>query len=45
MHRKCPICGATLDPCELCDCEKEKAASGEEDREAAKEDLQHYDNK
>lgn len=20
-HRICPICGAVLDPCEICDCE------------------------
>lgn len=25
-HRQCPICGAYLDPGELCDC-KEEAAS------------------
>ena len=28
-YRKCPICGAYLDPCERCDClgEKDAAAS------------------
>lgn len=34
MYRKCPYCGANLDPGEICDC-REKAAPGEQDREAA----------
>lgn len=34
MYRKCPYCGANLDPGEVCDC-REKAAPGEQDREAA----------
>jgi hypothetical protein len=34
LHRKCPYCGANLDPSEICDC-REKAAPGEQDREAA----------
>ena len=34
MYRKCPYCGASLDPGEICDCKKE-AAPGEQDREAA----------
>ena len=27
MYRICPHCGASLDPGEICDCAKEKAAS------------------
>lgn len=27
MYRICPHCGAALDPGEICDCAKEKAAS------------------
>ena len=34
LYRKCPYCGANLDPSEICDC-REKAAPGEQDREAA----------
>ena len=34
MYRKCPFCGANLDPGEICDC-KEKAAPDVEDPEAA----------
>ena len=34
MHRVCPVCGAYLDLCEVCDC-KEEAAPGEQDRKAA----------
>ena len=26
IFRTCPICGSTLDPCERCDCQKEKTA-------------------
>lgn len=26
MYRKCPYCGASLDPGEQCDCQKEEAA-------------------
>lgn len=26
MYRICPDCGAALDPGEICDCDKEKAA-------------------
>jgi hypothetical protein len=44
--RCCPFCGANLDPGEVCDC-KEKAAPGEQDREAAEEisTLQLYHKK
>jgi hypothetical protein len=34
MYRKCPYCGATLDPGEKCDC-NENAAPDVEDPEAA----------
>jgi hypothetical protein len=34
MYRKCPYCGAALDPGEKCDC-NEKAAPDVEDPEAA----------
>jgi hypothetical protein len=34
MYRKCPYCGANLDPGEICDCKKE-AAPDVEDPEAA----------
>lgn len=33
---KCPICGAYLDPGEICDC-AEKAANGGNDTEGGKE--------
>lgn len=26
IFRTCPYCGASLDPCERCDCQKEKTA-------------------
>lgn len=35
--RVCPYCGAHLDPCEICDCRKEKTAPDEQDPEAALE--------
>ena len=25
VYRRCPLCGASLDPCEICDCKKEAA--------------------
>jgi len=25
-YRKCPVCGAALDPGEICDCQDEKTA-------------------
>lgn len=34
MYRKCPYCGASLDPGEKCDCKKETAPDVE-DPEAA----------
>lgn len=38
MYRKCPYCGASLDPCEQCDC-KEEAAPDEADPEAAQMNI------
>ena len=39
MHRKCPNCGAILDPGEICDCRKENAASDVEDPKAAQMNI------
>ena len=33
-YRTCPYCGAALDPCEICDCQKQRSQS--EARENAK---------
>lgn len=27
-YHACPECGLNLDPCEICDCRKEKTATG-----------------
>lgn len=34
-YRTCPICGAALDPGELCDCREETASKRRENREKA----------
>ena len=40
MYRICPVCGAMLDPCERCDCEKEEAASRGANTESG-EQIEH----
>lgn len=40
--RRCPVCGAYLDPCEVCDCqteEKEAAAPGDATSESGTEKI------
>lgn len=32
-NRECPVCGATLDPCERCDCIVEKENADENDKD------------
>ena len=40
QYRRCPDCGAYLDPCERCDCHgTEKAASGGNDTESGKGNI------
>ena len=39
-YRKCPLCGATLDPVERCDCQdKEEAAPVLEHRDGPKVEI------
>lgn len=38
--RRCPCCGANLDPCEICDCKKEEPPPGEQTRKRQTENIQ-----
>lgn len=43
--RRCPFCGAYLDPCEICDCqteEKETAAPRDATSEDGNEKSNHH---
>ena len=42
MFRKCPDCGANLDPGEVCDCrKKEEAASDGANIESGADEIHH----